>query len=265
MEGGTFIIALIIFIALRMRKGATLIEALKFRHGERASFSSVQDQPIARQQRFSIRSSRHPSMSIANRRQKEMPPLPLPVTHKSFRTKDSYYRYYWKERARPTTPNKIIQSWFMRDATPSPKDSPEMTKLRSTKGSARSHSSVARSTTMTTYKTAWSNRLSRGSKSPGISICDVSDSPATSPNGEAKAARWSWTNSEAPSTPRIALGPKRLSSASSHKYRSAGGGLGGQMAIIDESGTSPMTLSPALTVPDRAKSPEGLRTFYRGG
>lgn len=73
--GGAILIVFVIYIIVRMRRGATLVDVLKLRRAGTEQIVDTNDYPIQWEQRYSVRSSHHPSLTIATRRQRNMPPL----------------------------------------------------------------------------------------------------------------------------------------------------------------------------------------------
>lgn len=184
-----------------MRKGAALADILKLRRQVSEHAPIYEEYPITFEQRYSVRSSRHPSRLDLLRhsgkvqpgsRRKDIPHLPLPVTTQRFTSRDAYYRYYWKERAHPSTPRNVIADYFADNASPSTPKKPEPAFMKET--SVESLNS--------------SKHSARLSMPPTISVRDLSIVEAepptpTSTSCKDQYTRWSWTNSEAPSTPRM--------------------------------------------------------------
>lgn len=287
LPGGAVWVAFAIYVTLRMRRGDTLKDIFKLRGSKRIKMLTQEagNSPIVWETRYSIRSSRHPSrkqsMSLAARRERDLQPLPLPVTQR-FNSRDAYYRWYWKERARPTTPVNVISNWFMKDATRSLTKTPDMVHLKEGHRASMGQSTVRHS--FTTYKTA---RSSRKSTVPTVSVAELSMygvEPPTPAASRERCTRWSFTNSEAPSTPRLNfetkalassafqqptitnLEQKRSSSGSSQK-RPVSTWVSYQMESIEEAESclpSPMASSDALPTPRMPRTPHdpGLRTFF---
>lgn len=154
----------------------------------------------------------------------------------------------------------------MKGHTPSPTAKPEMVhpKLKTKAQSTVRHS------TMTQKSAAQSHRMSKTSNAPTVSVRDLSIAevePPTPSSSNEKYTRWSWTNSEAPSTPRINLGGSRRDSVgSSKRYRPTSSWVSYQMDAIDENTATPAASSLALPVQTNTNSPDqpkGLRTFFR--
>lgn len=216
-------IAFVAYVVYHISKGAAFGDIVRLRRQNTSHSANYEEYPIRFEQRYSVRSSRHPSrldlllhpskVQTGGRR-KELPPLPMPVAQR-FSTKEAYLRYYWKERAHPGTPNKAIGSYFTANAPPSPPKRPEPALVMNQKSNESSD--------------VQSSRLStRLSMPPTVSVRDLSISetdPPTPDSSKDQYTRWSWTNSEAPSTPRMNL--DKSDATSYHKHN-------GHMSPIDE-------------------------------
>lgn len=201
---------------------------------------------------------------------------PMPVKQKVLKG-DAYYRWYWRDKARPTTPANAISSYFGKNPpTPSPTSTAKPEMAYSKKGRASVRESTGRYSMMThkSYKSCKTGKTNRTSKVPTISVRDLSinDSAPPTPTSmtsrsKNRYTRWSWTNSEAPSTPKLHIDPKRSSAGSFSKYhptRASGNFL---MEAIEEDRITPVTSNSGL--PAYTNSPDnkstnsgGLRTFW---
>ena len=188
-----------------------------------------------------------------------------------FSSKDAYYRWYWKHKAQPTTPVDAIQSWFMKDATPSPTtQKPDMVHLKANRASVGTSRSTVRYSAAT-FKSSNSQRLSKETKAPSVSVRSVTDAesvPAGTRNLRFARLSWSttWTDASAPPTPKIKLDMKRSSTESGSKYRPVTAWTNPQMESINEDTNTP--LASCDNLPIQKESPEkpqsgGMRTFFR--
>lgn len=186
----------------------------------------------------------------------------MPVTER-FKTKDAYYRWYWADKAQPSTPAQEISSYFTKNRSPSSTIRPDMAysqKGRQSVGRGSARHSMASNKSYNSAKTGRTNRM------PSVSVRDLSinEEELESPSSmNEKYTRWSWTNSEAPLTPKLHFEPKRSSSSSSQKYKPIGSLAGYQMEAIDENSVSasPSIRSEFSTYTKKSRS-GGMRTFF---
>lgn len=102
-------------------------------------------------------------------------------------------------------------------------------------------------------------KKSQSSNVPSISIRSVGDEPMSPTSSTHRTTRWSWTNSEAPSTPRLNIERKRTSNGSLvPNYKPVGFGNDYQLTAIQEDSLSPglpvrTNSMPMGGVPDKAQ------------
>jgi hypothetical protein len=102
-------------------------------------------------------------------------------------------------------------------------------------------------------------RKSQASNVPSISVRSVGDEPMSPTSSTQRTTRWSWTNSEAPSTPRLNIERKRSSNGSLvPNYKPVGFGNDYQLTAIQEDSLSPglpvrTNSMPMGGVPDKAQ------------
>ncbi|CAD0097764.1 unnamed protein product [Aureobasidium mustum] len=83
-------------------------------------------------------------------------------------------------------------------------------------------------------------KRSQASNVPSISIRSIGDEPTSPISSSHQTTRWSWTNSEAPSTPRLNIERKRTSNGSLvPNYKPVGFGNDYQLSSIQEDSLSP--------------------------
>ncbi|THV66619.1 hypothetical protein D6D28_08196 [Aureobasidium pullulans] len=83
-------------------------------------------------------------------------------------------------------------------------------------------------------------KKSQASNVPSISVRSVGDEPLSPTSSSHRHTRWSWTNSEAPSTPRLNIERKRTSNGSlAPNYKPVGFGNDYQLTAIQEDSLSP--------------------------
>lgn len=220
LTGGTLILLLLLYTIWRRRKGAAYSDIFLFRpQAQVATISQYEDSrltalPIYRSNRFSIRSSRHPSranllkqpkMAVvpANLRSENRPGTPLVEPPSS---------------TAPTTPtHKAEWKSFLHDASPPQPSVERPQEAHAAHGDSLSALPVMRHPS---ESNSTANRKTSNKPGPGLTLNLAasnanSDPPQPSPSG---GDRWSWTNSQAPSTPRIAA-PNNRSSLSSTRIR----------------------------------------------
>lgn len=204
------LICLILYVAYKLAQGHDLADALKLRRHPGPHHGVLTEMPITRTQRFSVRSSYHRSrVSLqSSRSRKSMTVFTKDLSLSS--TAKSSPRYWTDSTPLPTptvqSRRKLVKTedyvatpsartgTFLLDATPDRKlVRPEMVHV---KGDARA-SQVAASKAET-----------RLTPLPTITTRPVSPLLGDSfewPSAKINADRWSWTNSEAPSTPRFTI------------------------------------------------------------
>jgi hypothetical protein len=102
-------------------------------------------------------------------------------------------------------------------------------------------------------------KKSQASNVPSISIRSIGDEAASPITSTHRTTRWSWTNSEAPSTPRLKIERKRTSNGSLvPNYKPVGFGNDYPLTAIQEDSLSPSlpvrtNSMPMGGVPDKAQ------------
>ncbi|KAF2168223.1 hypothetical protein M409DRAFT_21664 [Zasmidium cellare ATCC 36951] len=203
--GGTFILALLIYALCRRRRGASYSEIVRFRlHSSTVVLNPMSEDerltalPIYRQDRISIRSSRHPSRLDLAQQSKRVPRMPSSL-RKEWRVEEPVDRPSSRPKT-PKTPTKQEGRSFLKDATPPSKQvlhEPE-----------QAHVPLNRVSTLSLPLMRHSVQPQPPTQNDTIEEHDQrqleSMSPPHSPDSQLDLhQRWSWTNSQAPSTPRI--------------------------------------------------------------
>lgn len=242
-SGGTFILALLIYVVYRRRRGATYAQIL---HVPARGTSTPQltptpmretfsKQPIYHDLQYSIRSSRHES------RASWPPRVRLSTKAKNGRAKHKRIQSGWRDPDAPATPTKdqvpglpASDSTFFFDASPTIKPrTPEKAYVHTRSTSTLKAPSVTE-TPLSTVQTAHT-------------LSPLSSPPLFEDND----ARWSWTNSQAPSTPRLRPESRRLSLVSKYsapRFRSVVSWARGQgeRLQIEEEPPTPLLPQPTL-------------------
>ncbi|RMY86423.1 hypothetical protein D0864_07073 [Hortaea werneckii] len=244
--GGVFVIALLIYSIYRRRKGATVSEIVRFRPHQP---STIQLSPrsssrpgdtnklnIYREERFSLHSSKHASLASRSKGPKRAA-YPAEATQR-FHDLNPYVKNQWQTAypvpSEPITPIREGHS-FLIDASPEPstrrgseppaKDPQNVRVQIKRKSDAGSHiaapSSKAGLTVSINEATSPSSRTTREADQMSLKTPRTYDTHASysysydeDDDDDDNAARWSWTNSQAPPTPRI-VAPNNRSSLSS--------------------------------------------------
>ncbi|KAI6861653.1 hypothetical protein KC338_g6520, partial [Hortaea werneckii] len=245
--GGVFVIALLIYSIYRRRKGATVSEIVRFRPHQP---STIQLSPrsssrpgdtnklnIYREERFSLHSSKHASLASRSKGPKRAA-YPAEATQR-FHDLNPYVKNQWQTAypvpSEPITPIREGHS-FLIDASPEPstrrgseppaKDPQNVRVQIKRKSDAGSHiaapSSKAGLTVSINEATSPSSRTTREADQMSLKTPRIYDTHASysysydedDDDDDDNAARWSWTNSQAPPTPRI-VAPNNRSSLSS--------------------------------------------------
>ncbi|RMX88934.1 hypothetical protein D0869_01254 [Hortaea werneckii] len=226
--GGAFIIALLVYSIYRRRKGATVSEIVHFRPHQPSTVqlsprsSSKSSDPnklnIYREERFSMHSSKHASLASRPKGPKRAA-YPAEATQR-FHALNPYVKNQWQTAypvpSEPITPIREGHS-FLIDASPEPS---------TRRGSEPKNSHNVR--VEIKRKSDTESRTAPSSKA-GLTV-SVNEAQSPSSTREADQAslktpktidtqasyddRWSWTNSQAPPTPRI-YAPNNRSSLSS--------------------------------------------------
>lgn len=221
--GGTFILAFLIYALWRRRKGATYSEIIQFRPHSSTVILSPRPHhpdftalPIYRESRYSVRSSKHGSMLSFSRLAQKRAPSP---SSESF-ARGAWLRNHW-EAAHPPTPTSpahpLSQVMAPPDLPPLPTKPPEMAHLRAVSQSERTHND--RTASDSDLLKPWPEVSAREVPPSRDARAGDSKSPPDSPKSDIELqddSRWSWTNSQAPPTPRMRTrSPTRRSSKAS--------------------------------------------------
>ncbi|KAI4720258.1 hypothetical protein E4T48_03462 [Aureobasidium sp. EXF-10727] len=198
--GGVFLFFFIVYVIRRMRKGAALVDVLKLRPRGHASPYMV------RPEEYPIYYEQRYSVRSSR--------YPLSIRSKARASKNL-----------PGLPGPVTQPGAqMSSKPPSIIMEPHMARLKAADNTYLNHRDV---------------RKSQASNVPSISVRSMGDDP-TSPASPTRATRWSWTNSEAPSTPRLNIERKRTSNGSLvPNYKPVGFGNNYQLKSIQEDSLSP--------------------------
>lgn len=208
------------YILLRRRKGATYSEIAHFRRHQPSTIildspagGALTALPIYRESRYSVRSSNHASLMSLPKPLNRTPPVPTNVA-RTFRSQNAYVKA-WRASQSPATPRTPLREMhtFLEDATPDiGATKPEKARLDDSKSPASTH---------------WAGLDSRKStltisviERPEAKAADVNgSSPGTPVSTRNLCDRWSWTNSQAPTTPRIAAPNSHYSTSSLSRLR----------------------------------------------
>ncbi|KXL42902.1 hypothetical protein M433DRAFT_145536 [Acidomyces richmondensis BFW] len=212
VTGGVLVLALLIYAIFRRRRGATMSEIVRFRHHPPSTIiltpTTPPDMrltalPILREYRYSVRSSMHASQVSVPKTPKQNASVPSGIA-KRFHQQNPYIKNDWKSINPPLTPRTppAKAQTFLNDASPSPPkvdiQLPEPTLIgrRQSRNRLRKHNSTA------TLKKTMS--ISVQPSSPTSKEEDLLSPPDSPTSQRALGERWSWTNSNAPPTPRHA-------------------------------------------------------------
>lgn len=209
LPGGTIILAFLIYALWRRRKGHTYWDIVHFRrHSGTIILGSTRDErmtalPIYHETRYSVRSSKHGSTLSLGKHVRRPSAVPSAVAQR-FYAQNPWVHDVWKpgDPPTPTIPKHPLSQVTAAEA-PLPK-LPEMVRVYSSHG-MREEAPPLPST-------------SSGKPDPAVSVSpaeeDKEDGSLESAGGKDQAERWSWTNSQAPPTPRM-YAPNRASLHSS--------------------------------------------------
>lgn len=206
-----------IYIILRRRKGATYGEILTFRPqsqivtiGPYPEDERLTALPIYRHNRFSIRSSRHPSRANLLKQPKM---AAVPSNLRSTENRPGTPLVDPEYTTAPTTPTtKGEWKSFLHDASSPQQQQPQTIERPQEALTANNRDSFLTLPVMRHPSERKPPGKAQKKTNPGLTLslsAENEDSPASPSND--RGDRWSWTNSQAPSTPRIAA-PNRRSS-----------------------------------------------------
>lgn len=243
-------IAILIYVLYRRHRGATYAQII---HAPLVRSNTPQLTPTPMREKFNRLPIYHTvDYSIRSSRRETATSLPpqtlLAPSGPNGRTKHRRIQSDWKDpNAPPTTPTKPLPlpPTFLLDASPKtkPPKTPEKAHV-----SVRPMSQVSRKSSMRKQPSAIARASVTTSKAPY-----TCNSPLLSPPAlEDVNDRWSWTNSQAPSTPRLNPESRRGSLASKYsvpRFRSVvSWALGqGERIRIDEE--APPLLTPTTLQP----------------
>ncbi|KAK3648535.1 hypothetical protein LTR56_007358 [Elasticomyces elasticus] len=231
--GGVLVLLLLVYAIRQRRRGATLSDIAHFRPHPPSTIMlspSIRDArltalPIYRETRYSVRSSQHASMASVPRSPRGTALIPPKIAQK-FHSQNPYVKDSWKT-AHPPSP--------LRDAQSSRPDDTAIrnpAKAHLAPDTVNWHSSMAQRPRAEHTK-SWL-RLSVEEEGP------LSDDDASPPSPHKASAsielpqdRWSWTNSQAPATPRY-RSSMRSSISSLPRFRNIKSWARGQGERIDE-------------------------------
>ncbi|KAI7268191.1 hypothetical protein KC345_g7704 [Hortaea werneckii] len=237
--GGVFVIALLVYSIYRRRRGATVSEIVRFRPHQP---STIQLSPrsssrpgdtnklnIYREERFSLHSSKHASLASRSKGPKRAA-YPAEATQR-FHDLNPYVKNQWQTAypvsSEPITPIREGHT-FLIDASPEPSTrrgleplakEPQNIRVQiKRKSDAGSHTAAPSNKAGLTVSVNETSSPSRMKEADQMSLktprtygthASYDDEDEDDAN-----ARWSWTNSQAPPTPRI-VAPNNRSSLSS--------------------------------------------------
>ncbi len=199
-----------VYALCRRQRGATYAEIVRFRRrSSTVVLGSRNDDrltalPIYRESRYSVRSSKYGSNPSVSR-QGNRPPAVPPVVAQRFHSQNPWVQDAWKT-ANPPSP--LGRKHPLSQVTPIPADitPPEMARVYSRHASQED------------FK-PFSDR-NAGPVGPSVTVrrkstSEVAEESSNDGSPENPQTRWSWTNSQAPPTPRIHAAPSLVSSRSS--------------------------------------------------
>lgn len=216
-------------VHFRPHQRSTIRLSLDRPHG-----SALTTLPIVREERFSMHSSKHASLASRPKSFKKKAASPEEVAHR-FHALNPYVKNQWQTKLSspgPPTPAREGHSFFV-DASP--------TTLRpvETKDSARANS-VPKSISEGTSRSKQPSSRDPHKSWLAISIQEsqASEADPTSPKTPFSqhdgSDRWSWTNSQAPPTPRMYVPSGRSSIATLSRLRGIRNWIHGGSEKIDE-------------------------------
>ncbi|KAI7471837.1 hypothetical protein KC351_g11956 [Hortaea werneckii] len=239
--GGAFIIALLVYSIYRRRKGATVSEIVRFRPHQPSTIQlsprsssrpgDINKLNIYREERFSLHSSKHASLASRSKGPKRAA-YPAESTQR-FHDLNPYVKNHWQTKypvtSEPITPIREGHS-FLIDASPEPstrrgsepaKDAQNVRVQiqRKSDNDAGSHTAAAAAAPASKAGLTVSVNETFPSSTPDIDQLSLKtprtmDTHASSFDNDPDD-RWSWTNSQAPPTPRIVAPNNYRSSLSS--------------------------------------------------
>ncbi|KAK4894415.1 hypothetical protein LTR27_007299 [Elasticomyces elasticus] len=230
--GGVLVLLLLVYAIRQRRRGATLSDIAHFRPHPPSTIMlspSIHDArltalPIYRETRYSVRSSQHASMASVPRSPRGTALIPSKIAQK-FHSQNPYVKDSWKP-AHPPSPLRAAHPSQNTTAIQNP------AKAHLAPDAAHWQSSMAQRPRAEHTK-SWL-RLSVEEEGP---LSDDDASPPTprkaSASIELPQDRWSWTNSQAPATPRY-RSSMRSSISSLPRFRNIKSWARGQGERIDE-------------------------------
>ncbi|KAK0954202.1 hypothetical protein LTS01_024035 [Friedmanniomyces endolithicus] len=255
--GGVLIIALLVYAMYQRRRGATFSEIARFRHHYPSTIgfspaprdARLTALPIYRETRYSVRSSQHASLaSFQNSARYTAPraqpqPLPREVTQK-FHLQNPYVKNVWKTAHPPSTPGTPLREAHSAVADETiPVKKPEKARFASYRLSGRSFV-----TQQSIAETSKSSPESSVTERPLSNASVVPRTPPDTPYSRRNLRdHWSWTNSQAPATPRMYAPSSRSSISTLPRFRNVTSWVRGQNHRVEN-------IRPAVQAP-REKKP----------
>lgn len=217
--GGTLILALLIYFIWRRRRGATYSELICFRrHSDTITLATTRDErltalPIYREERYSVHSSRLGSTLTLNKNRKRPSGVPAAVAER-FHKDNPWVQTVWKSQNPPTPTNECHPLTQVASGPPSP-SLKQLGMVRVCSSHAEKGETSKNSSQDTTKSGGVTIQETMEEASPTGTMFGYPPETPRSPNED----RWSWTNSQAPPTPRMAARSHRSSLSSLPKYR----------------------------------------------
>ncbi|KAK3067168.1 hypothetical protein LTR53_016119 [Teratosphaeriaceae sp. CCFEE 6253] len=245
--GGVVVLALLLYALRRRRRGATFSEIVRLRPHDPSSITlspKPQDGrltalPIHREWRISVHSSRQDCLSP--KAAKRPAPVP-PAIAQRFHSQNPYVKDLWRTAHPPSVPASPLPGARSHPSVDvvTVKE-PEMAHIDPSRLSANSHMSQ----TSGDWKPGLLSVTERS-----LSVVEACPpTPPDSPHSQQQLQdRWSWTNSQAPATPRMYAQSLRSSISSMPRFRNIRSWVRGQASRIDEE-------RPALALALEARRP----------
>ncbi|KAK5167731.1 uncharacterized protein LTR77_007430 [Saxophila tyrrhenica] len=208
--GGTFILALLLYALWRRRKGHTYSDIIHFRrHSGTIILGSTRDErltalPIYQETRYSVRSSKHGSTLNFGKHARRPSAVPSAVAQR-FYAQNPWVQDVWQSGGPPTPTGQKHPLSQVANASAQDLKAPEMVRVYSSHGD----------------KDERNPQSQHGKPHPSIAVRpasspkeDKDDEESVHEAKDDRPERWSWTNSQAPPTPRM-YAPSMHSSLSS--------------------------------------------------
>ncbi|KAK3680009.1 hypothetical protein LTR78_000386 [Recurvomyces mirabilis] len=239
--GGVLFIAILIYICSRRRKGATYSEVVTCRpHNPSTILSGTDAQemrltalPIYREYRYSVRSSKHPSLINLSHPPTNRKSLPSSKAARKLARQSASNPSAWKSAHPPTAPQTPLREVhgrsFLFDASPpqSVVSKPERARVIEPQQAPPKSSTRNSGPIVSIRRSTKTDDLEAGHATPP-------ESPRSQHSTQLLKERWSWTNSQAPTTPRLAALSMRSSVGSLPGFRSIRSWVRGQNSRMAE-------------------------------